>query len=174
MKAITRLLMVSFIITPVFAQAQTCNANVIASAPDSRYVDNGDGTVTDLTSGLMWKQCAEGQTGADCSVGDAVVYNWQEALQRAEAVDRGAGFAGHNDWRLPNIKELGSLVETKCVEPAINTTLFPNTPSAGFWSGSPYAGNTGYAFYVGFSNGRDITIGRLFTVGHVRLVRSGQ
>jgi hypothetical protein len=59
-------------------------------------VDNGDGTVTDRTTGLMWQQ---GDSGKGL--------NWQEALAYAEGLE----LAGHDDWRLPNVKELESLVD---------------------------------------------------------------
>jgi len=52
------------------AQAeQTCNEAVRSTAPDSRFQDNGNGT--DLATGLIWKQCPEGQSGAGCAAGNA-------------------------------------------------------------------------------------------------------
>jgi hypothetical protein len=59
------------------AQA-TCNyASIVATAPASRFTDNGDGTVTDTATGLQWKRCSEGQSwdGATCS-GTATNYYW--------------------------------------------------------------------------------------------------
>lgn len=142
------------------ALAQTCRpASIPASTPDSQLQDNGDGTVTDLKTGLMWKQCAEGQSGSGCVDGTPIDYNiWQKALLRAQEVNSG-GFAGFRDWRVPNIKELASLVELQCREPAINLTRFPNTPNNYFWSSSIYAGDGSYTKLVdrygevsGFSN----------------------
>lgn len=48
---------------------QTCNSNIPESTPTSRFTDNGNGTVTDTKTGIMWKRCAEGQiwTGSTCS-----------------------------------------------------------------------------------------------------------
>jgi len=118
-----------------------CKSTVTQTAPDSRYTDNNDGTVTDLITGLMWKQCSEGQSTAStsCDTGLAATYTWQLALQQAETINSGGGFASYTDWRLPNRNELLSLVEFKCHSPAINTTFFPNTSSIGgtaqYWFG---------------------------------------
>lgn len=122
--------------------AQTCNPNMPLTKPDSRYNDNGDGTVTDNVTGLMWKQCTEGQSSSTtaCDTGNAATFNWLEAHERAQSVNA-LGFAGYNDWRLPNIKELNSLVEFACFEPAINLTYFP-TPTWQSSMGSPYWSST--------------------------------
>lgn len=114
--------------------------------------------------------CALGQNwdGAGCT-GNAQITTWAGALQAAES----AGFAGHSDWRLPDIKELGSIVDLACYDPAINATVFPNTPSNWFWSASPYAGSVSSAWYVHFFNGHD-GFGSLTGYPRVRLVRGGQ
>ncbi len=62
----------------------------------NRFVDNGDGTITDHATGLTWTQ-TDSQHGM----------NWLEALEYAESLD----YAGHGDWRLPNAKELQSIVD---------------------------------------------------------------
>lgn len=100
-------------------------------------MDNSDGTITDTKTGLMWKKCMEGFTGNSCDTGAAAAFTWQTALQQPGVVNSGGGFAGQTDWRLPNIKELTSIVEEQCYDPAINLTRFPNTPSSVVWSGSP-------------------------------------
>jgi hypothetical protein len=155
------------------AAAQICQpASIPASTPTSRFTDSGDGTVTDTVTGLMWKRCAEGQSwdGVTCA-GSAPAMTWHGALQAAES----ATFASHGDWRLPNIKELGSIVERQCVDPAINLAVFPAAPSSHFWSGSPYAGDSysawGVYFYYGYGNGSGKGYG--FS-SYVRLVRGGQ
>jgi hypothetical protein len=159
---------------------QTCNSNMPASTPDSQLTDNGNGTITDSKTGLMWKQCLEGLSGNDCTTGTAGSFTWQQALQRPGTVNAGVGFAGHADWRLPNIKELRSIVEEQCSYPAINATRFPNanTPNSAVWSGSPYAGLSAYAWLVYFHYGNsDITYRNFYSSignGAVRLVRGGQ
>ncbi|MHC4434999.1 MAG: Lcl C-terminal domain-containing protein, partial [Planctomycetota bacterium] len=73
----------------------------------NNFVDNGDGTVTDLATNLMWQQ-------ADSGVG----YNWRQALSYAESLD----LAGYDDWRLPNAKELQSIVDYMRAPDAQNPT----------------------------------------------------
>jgi len=152
------------------AQAVQCQNNIPPSNPDHAYVDHGDGTITDTRTGLMWKRCSEGQswTGFTCN-GYGSTHTWGEALQLTAA----ASDAGYNDWRLPNINELESLVEYCASLPAINSDVFPNTPSSGFWSASPYAGYLdgawGVDFYVGVSG-----YGSRGSNKWVRAVRGGQ
>ena len=88
------------------AEALTCHNGLLPNNPNEVYVDHGNGTVTDTRTGLMWKKCAEGLSGATC-IGTAQLYNWPGAFNQAES----STFAGHADWRLPNIKELSSLIE---------------------------------------------------------------
>ncbi|WP_201245890.1 DUF1566 domain-containing protein [Halochromatium salexigens] len=126
---------------------QTCDDAVAATAPDNRFEDNGDGTVTDLDTGLIWKQCAEGLSGAGCATGRAQRFKWQAALQHA--IDD--SYSGQ--WRLPNKDELASLVERRCQSPAINERYFPNTSSGWFWSSSPSADDSRDAWFVFFYNG---------------------
>jgi hypothetical protein len=149
--------------------AQTCRTDMTPTAPDSRFTDHGDGTVSDAATGLLWKQCAEGLSGAGCASGAAASFTWQNALHQAADTD----FAGRTDWRLPNKNELESLVERRCYNPAINATFFPNTPSSLFWSASPYASNPYDAWSVYFYDGY---VGYFYKygAGSVRLVRGGQ
>lgn len=100
-------------------------------------VDNGDGTVTDNRTGLIWQQ---GEPGA---------MTWGSALTYCE----GLSFAGSTDWRLPNIKELESLVDEARSYPSIDTTKFPSAPVARYWSSTNDAGHPGIAWDVAFSSG---------------------
>ncbi|MCW5211542.1 DUF1566 domain-containing protein [Desulfobulbus sp. TB] len=162
------------IFSAVTVQA-ACNSSMPASTPDSQLVDNNNNTVTDLKTGLMWKQCVEGRSGSDCTTGTVNTFtSWQEALQRPATVNTSGGFAGYTDWRLPNIRELVSIVEEQCYDPAINLNRFPNTPGSAIWSGSPSAGNSGRAWFVGFSDGNSYDDYRGGDVYAVRLVRGGQ
>ena len=117
--------------------ADTCRYTTIErSHPLGQYLDNKDGTVTDIVNGLMWQTCSLGQqyTGSECADVPTNFPDFRVAL--LDAADQ-ASFAGYDDWRLPNIKELGSLVERACFAPAIDLTVFPSTPLAIYWSNTP-------------------------------------
>lgn len=149
-------------------QAQTCNPNVVRTTPDSRYeliLGSGGSEVLDKQTGLIWQRCSLGQNwnGITCA-GTASGHTWIDALAKAKAVGNG--------YRLPNIKELRSLREIACVQPAINSTFFPKTAGSGFWSASPYAIN-GYAWFVEFYYGYSNYYAKNHSY-HVRAVRTGQ
>jgi hypothetical protein len=105
------------------------------STPTERFTDNGDGTLTDRQSGLMWMRCSLGQTwtGTDCR-GDPSTFSWQAAQSAASGINRAGGYAGHTDWRMPHIPELAMIVERQCENPRINLALFPATPATYFWT----------------------------------------
>ena len=142
--------------------AQTCNDSIQAATPDSRFEVTGD-EVTDLQTGLIWQRCSVGQSwdGSSCS-GTATIHTWAQALALASG-----------NWRLPNIKELTSIVETSCVNPAINVSVFPNTLSHFYWSSSPYAYASYQAWNVSFYYGTAYAYVKYLS-RYVRLVRGGQ
>ncbi len=72
---------------------------------ENAFVDNGDGTIADLASGLTWMQVDSGALSAGEN-GDGGL-NWEQALEWAESLE----YAGHSDWRLPSAKELQSIVD---------------------------------------------------------------
>jgi len=165
-----------FLLATLFSlnlQAQNCYTDIQASTPSSRFILNNDATVTDTQTGLMWKQCLEGITGSSCDIGSATNLTWDAALQAPETLNSSGGFAGYTDWRLPNIKELQSIVETRCVDPAVNMDIFLNDPGTAVWSGSPYAYISDYAWLVNFDTGYSFSNYR-YSERSVRLVRSGQ
>ena len=173
MRTFFLLIVYIFFATTVYA-AQVCTADSIpASTPDSQLVDNNDNTITDLTTGLMWKKCLEGVSGDACETGSLDSFTWQQALQQPGTVNSEGGFADYDDWRLPNIKELISIVEKQCYNPAINLNRFPNAPSSSVWSGSPGADVADYAWYVDFNYGDSYNLYR-YNDRYVRLVRGGQ
>jgi len=160
---------------PLYA-AQVCNSSMKLVAPDSRYSDNNDGTITDNFTGLMWKQCTEGLSGSGCSTGIATSLTWQGALQIPATLNTTGGFAGYSDWRLPNIKELASLVEESCYRPAININIFPDAISLGYWSSSANADSSSVAWVINFRDGADSagSYNLRHYYGYARLVRAGQ
>jgi Protein of unknown function (DUF1566) len=146
------------------------NAFVIETTPTSAFTDHGNGTVTHSLTGLMWKRCVQGLSGADCATGTATEMHWSAALAAAVTDTT----AGYNDWRLPNKKELESLVEFCGFSPSINQTLFPAALGSGFWSGSTYARDPAQAWEVGFDDGHTGANNKSSFSFNVRLVRGGQ
>lgn len=105
------------------------------TTPAADFVDLGNGIVQHETTGLQWSRCAIGQTYRNGSCqGPATVYYWDEAQEAVDQVNRTGELAGLNDWRLPTVEELRSIVEECREAPAINTSIFPNTPGSGFWT----------------------------------------
>ncbi|NEX16040.1 MAG: hypothetical protein C1943_05245 [Halochromatium sp.] len=142
----------------------------IAAETARSFVDHDDGTVSDLNTGLMWTKCSLGQSGPECGTGDPSLLTWQAAQEQAAL----ATSNGHEDWRVPSIKELTSLVDYDAYWPAIDTQIFPQTPTIGrHWSSTSYVANPESAWRVyfayGFNGGESKGFQNL-----VRLVRAGQ
>ena len=162
-------LLVTLLLSSSSLWAQGCNSPV-RMAPDSRYQNNEDGTVSDLQTGFMWQKCSVGQSSKDCSAGSASIFEWEESIQQGDIINKSGGFAGYTDWRVANFKELKSLVETNCWSPSINTFIFPNTPSIDYWTSSSYIGFAKNAWYVSFTSGKS-TYNHRNVFNAVRLVR---
>lgn len=134
MKLATLLLSAACVLTIAPAQAQ------------SRYSYSTDASeVTDSQTGLVWRRCTEGMawSGGTCT-GTATAYTHEAALARAKT---------QTGWRLPNVKELASIVDRSRMNPAIDPAVFPATSTGWYWSSSPYAADSGYAWAVGFDYG---------------------
>jgi len=144
--------------------SQDCPPNSLKTAVDARFVVNADYTVSDLETGLVWKRCSEGQSTVDptmpCGSGSIQSYTWQGALNQANTVNNGTGYAQVKSWRLPNIKELESIVEWGCQNPAFNSTVFPLTSGATgsaserYWSSTTLESDPTRAWYIGADDGR--------------------
>jgi hypothetical protein len=153
--------------------AQVCITDSIqASTPDSELKDNGDETITDLRTGLMWKQCLEGYSGTGCTTAaTTVTFTWRDALDQPAVNNIAPGFANYTDWRLPNIKELATIVEMQCYAPAANSNRFPNLPDyTNVWSGSP-SFNVSSSWSLAFRTGKVLEASRNDS-DYVRLVRT--
>jgi hypothetical protein len=85
--------------------------------PNPRFTDNLDGTVTDNLTGLMWMKDAN--AGSDCDGPDTGTEIWAAALASAAACNAGTGYAGYTDWRLPNVREIQSLIDYERISPAL-------------------------------------------------------
>ena len=102
----------------------------------NNYINNGDGTITDLATGLMWQQADDGNTR-----------DWEDALSYAE----GLSFAGYDDWRMPNAKELHSILDytrapdvtsSPAIDPLFSCTEINDPDGVSgqygyYWTGSP-------------------------------------
>jgi hypothetical protein len=161
------------------------------------YTDNGDGTVTDTKTGLMWEKKSDDGTIHDkdnvYTLGLTIppyTLNGTAVTTFLAALNAGGGFAGHTDWRLPNLTELESIRNLGNLGPAVsavfNTGCGANsignpgctvttcscTISERYWSSSTYAGPPEIAWEVGFADGlvdsdyKDMEY-------HVRAVRGG-
>ena len=124
------------------------------------YEDNGDGTITDPNTGLMWETLSD-----DGSIHDKDnVYTWANAFSKIASLNTG-GFGGYYDWRLPNRSELDSLVALNAtgtsVPSAFNTgctagcTIFSCscTQAEAYWTSSTYQNNPQLAWFVYFVGG---------------------
>lgn len=109
---------------------------VVAHA--ASFSDNANGTITDTTTELVWQQTSDSSTRT-----------WQQSLDYCNDLS----LAGQNDWRLPNIKELESIVDVTAVAPTINIGYFPATNASSYWSSTSYGDSTGKAWHVGFDYG---------------------
>ena len=125
---------------------------------------NGEIVTTDNVTGLMW---ASDGNGKGCNFG--VQIDWNSAIDWAE----GLTFAGYSDWRLPNRRELESIVDSGRYSPAINTVYFSSTVAGIYWSGSTRADDTTYAWGVHFPYGRVYDSYDKSSPYDVRAVRGG-
>jgi hypothetical protein len=136
------------------------------------YRNNGDGTITDLNTGLMWEQkirdIVTAQGNHDVTrrfIWDSVaptIWDWLEQVN----TEGGTGLGGHNDWRIPNVKELQSIIDYGLLNPAVDPA-FNNGPGIGacsvaecsltatgsYWSSTTGAAFTPSAWIVDFSVG---------------------
>ena len=124
------------------------------------YTDNGDGTITDNVTGLIWQK-----------QDDATTQEWDVA--NTYCSNNTSGLPG-TGWRLPTRMELVSILNYGTYGPASNTTYFPNTQSSYYWSSSTWAGYASIiAWRVDFNNGytdtNDMT--GLLGMQYVRCVR---
>ena len=121
-----------------------------ATSPDTRFIQQSDHSVIDTKTGLEWQRCLVGLGGKNCDEGEADMFTWAEALlYPAEQTNQTAP----QNWRLPNVRELASIVELQCANPAINVMTFPNNPSDHVWTSSPYRFYPHYSWFVDFNDG---------------------
>lgn len=158
----------------------------------ARFVDNGDGTVSDTQTGLMWEQKTDDSSLHDkdnqyawsssgTSPNGSVFTIFLSGLNDCTS-DFGAaitgGFAGHCDWRLPTIDELRTIVDFTApgcfyTDPCIDTTAFGPTLPHFYWTSTMYQGDPSYAFDVLFLSGAVYADSKTTNWFHARAVRGG-
>jgi hypothetical protein len=120
------------------------------------YQDNGDQTVTDQNSGLIWMQADDGTKRI-----------WQDAVAYCNGLD----FAGQSDWRLPIKFELDSIVDYGRSYPAVHSVF--KCQSSFYWSATIYLDDPAYAWGVYANDGGDHWLDKSNRY-YVRCVRAGQ
>lgn len=146
---------------------------------DYYVVDPRSNVATDLQTGLTWARCSFGQTEdaenenpACGGASEVESYTWSAALAAVQSANASL-YEGQSDWRLPNAKELSSLVDTACANVTMNTDVFPGVRRGRYWSSSPSVDDFGYAWAVDFSNGKVLPVLKSDSSPAVRLVRGG-
>jgi hypothetical protein len=134
--------------------------DVDAGAPNlENYTDNGDGTVTDNVTKLMWQQAVP-----------STKYIWSAVLAYCPTLTLG----GRLDWRIPTAIELLSLVDYSVgddsIVPTIDATMFPATPLEPFWASTSRVGSPTNGWGVDFGAGRVVTEAMASAL-HIRCVR---
>jgi len=156
--------------------------------PSTRFTDNNNGTVTDNLTGLIWLKnanCTDTVGGVDKS-GETL--EWANALTWSNTLANGncslTDSSSAGDWRLPNVKELQSLIYFAFESPALSDEAgtakwtsghpFTNVKSdQPYWSSTTSAGNTDSAWFVDLNNG-NVDIGEKSDDYYVWPVRGGQ
>jgi hypothetical protein len=129
---------------------------VQGSEPPGRLVVNGDGTVTDTVTKLIWQQATTG------------IYQGSVGPTSCSTLSIGTHTTG---WRLPNIKELVSTVDYEsATSPMIDTAAFPGTASAGYWTSEGPSNASAYT--VSFATGQVVAPGGCCGTVNVRCVHS--
>ncbi len=135
---------------PCLALADTVpdgNSKGGALWPDSRFTDNGDDTMTDRITGLVWPQEGGAVSVGSCRGGTK---SWDGAREYVRCLND-QGYLGYADWRLPTVKELKSLINPGEANSAqrLNGLGFRTVRSSEYWSSTSYDSVKGYAWVVG-------------------------
>ncbi|MCP4023425.1 MAG: DUF1566 domain-containing protein [Desulfobacteraceae bacterium] len=132
---------------PTWPIVKTCYIYFVRGNTDygiNNYVDNSDGTVTDYATGLMWSRDDSSKS-----------MNWKEALAWVQQ-ENDENYLGYSDWRLPNAKEMQSIVDysrspdttdSAAIDPVFNITRIINETGEDdypwFWTGTTHAKTNG-------------------------------
>ncbi len=165
----------------VIGCAGTGQDGEIQAGASVAFLDNGNGTITDLRTGLVWEKFSDDGTIHDRDN----VFTWTNAFDNKIATLNAAVFAGFADWRVPNYKELVSLLDlersTPSIVPIFDDSCVPGctvldcscTALNGYWTSTTAVGNPSFAWSVEFFDGfvnANLKTGSAF----VRAVRGGE
>jgi hypothetical protein len=150
-------------------------------AGEGRFHDDGDGTITDAKTGLMWEK--KDQSGGLHDQGN--IYTWTGTTAGTAAdgtlfttflagLNTGGGFAGHTDWRVPTASELETIIDyttpftprvsapfnSSCAASCTVTTCSCTGDAFGYWSSTSIAGFPGSAYFVSFARGNSSGFGK--------------
>ena len=158
--------------TASYATGDDGDLEIGAAWPATRFTDNSDETITDNVSGLIWTQDGNAPGPAGCSPG--VAKNTQDALDYIACLNTN-NYLGYDDWRLPNVNELESLVHYGQANPSVwlNTQGFTAAQSAWYRSSTTNASDTSYAWVVMMGNGNVFRDGPKTGADRVWPVRDG-
>ena len=193
-----------FVVTAVNKNGESIESNEVSTTPQAPFSSIADGAnpndcVLNNVTGLMWEVKTTDPVAGGLRDWNKIYTNYDSTLsaQKFDGVSSVAptqaeidaptnsvgfknsvnaqGLCGFNDWRLPTIGELQSIVKPGVAfpGPTIDTTWFPNTKNQGFWSASPNVGYTLGAWGVNFNDG-NVNLYLRYGSRYVRLVRAGQ
>jgi len=161
-----------------YASAQVCNTkqisrNILPNSFSYAEIQNLDSTTAagavtatataptiNAVPGLTWNRCVYGQKWDSATkqcIGSPILLSWPEALKLAESMEN---IIDGSVWRVPNIKELNSILDLQCISPPYNLEIFPDTFASeahGLWTSSPHVDNSASftsAWYIDLHQGK--------------------
>ena len=138
-------------------------ANRFTVSSEAYPGDAAGNVVSDANTGMRWRRCVEGQvwTGSACA-------GTPTFLDHGSSLALSSSLSG---WRVPNVKELGSLIDlARPVGGLIDASLFPSAPAGWYWSSTPHT-DPSWALLIDFAHGNVQAVGRDIPL-YVRLVRA--
>ncbi len=163
--------------------ASTCLDTLSTTTPSTQFtnlnlVGQDVEVIEDYKTGLMWARCFWGSSWdvgkVNCELESDATITWKAALKAVD-IANSTDYLGYSDWRMPNIKELASIIEHQCYSPAINEFVFPLSgfsADGSFWTNTPTYGGTSIRL-INFLSGQALSLDYT-TQNYLRLVRDVQ